>query len=304
MPLLTNVLQPPLLTLLDSSSKPPLSPLFHTHIDRDLPDDSFVCTLQDDTDKPDEATQSIASTSKTRAYIPRTVPKGSTCHPVIHIQSPTIQTTYIQAGGSQARWKAKGKGKALEPLGVELPWLGLQIKRLGRREFAFEVGLVDGKGIEGRVRFSSFQTSPRLHLPMKHGSVPLLCVPLKLPALDSPSLLTLWLELSINLSTLLPLFQNHALLPSPHDSDDEAHVHIDRTLPPIGRKVRAYHARLASVGVSTGEMSPCPSSTFKSISYVRVYANCRVKRIWLGKEPTVDAIGGAGLRDEWGLFAS
>ncbi len=155
------LLQPPLFTLLDSSSKPALSPLFYTHIDQDLPDDSFICTLQDDTKQPTESSQPIASTSATPAYIPHSAAKGSTIHPVIHIQSPTVRTTYIQAGGSQARWNSKGKGRAAEPLGVELPWLGMQIKRLGRRDLAFEVGLVDVKGGEGILRFSSFQVSLR-----------------------------------------------------------------------------------------------------------------------------------------------
>jgi len=64
-----------------------------------------------------------------------------------------------------------------------------------------------------------------------------------------------------------------------------------------------------------------PSGRFGSISYVRVYANCRVRRIWfvsgLGKYlkelRLIDQAGDGerslegmdlGGREEWGLYAS
>ena len=57
------------------------------------------------------------------------------------------------------RRRDKGKGKASDTLGVELEWLGLQVKRLGRREMSFEVGVVDAKGREGVIRCSSFKVN-------------------------------------------------------------------------------------------------------------------------------------------------
>jgi hypothetical protein len=40
---------------------------------------------------------------------------------------------------------------------VTLPWVAIQVKRLGTRDMAFEVGCVDTKGCEGVFRFSSFK---------------------------------------------------------------------------------------------------------------------------------------------------
>jgi hypothetical protein len=81
--------------------------------------------------------------------------KGNVVGQVIHIQSPDLRKTYIQAGASR-----KGKEKA-EPLGIELPWVGLQVKRLGRRAMSFEFGLVDARGREGVVRISSYKVRSR-----------------------------------------------------------------------------------------------------------------------------------------------
>lgn len=61
---------------------------------------------------------------------------------VIHIQSPRPDT-FIQARN----------------LGIELPYLGIQFKRLGKRGVAFEVGIQDGRGREGVLRLSSWKVS-------------------------------------------------------------------------------------------------------------------------------------------------
>lgn len=82
---------------------------------------------------------------------------------IIHIQSPDPRTTYIQAGRPRT---GKGKERAStstndrEPLGVELPWVGIQAKRLGRRGMSFEFGVVDTKGREGVIRISSYKVHP------------------------------------------------------------------------------------------------------------------------------------------------
>jgi hypothetical protein len=78
---------------------------------------------------------------------------------VIHIQSPRPTRTYIQAGGYG---KGKGKEEAL-PLGIELPWVGLQIKRLGNRGIAMEFSIRDTKGVEGVIRLSSYKVRYTLY---------------------------------------------------------------------------------------------------------------------------------------------
>lgn len=45
------------------------------------------------------------------------------------------------------------------PLGVELGWVGMQLKRLGRRGMAVEIGVVDKRRREGVVRCSSWKVS-------------------------------------------------------------------------------------------------------------------------------------------------
>lgn len=62
-----------------------------------------------------------------------------------------VGDTYIEIGGDT-------------PLGAELPWLGAQIKQLGRRPFALEAVIVDTRGRRGRIRFESARVScPDLH---------------------------------------------------------------------------------------------------------------------------------------------
>jgi len=73
-----------------------------------------------------------------------------------------MSKTYIQAGCPKAEFRRRlDKGKAKEgdllPLGIELGWVGMHIRRLGRRDLAFEVGVVDSRGREGIIRISSFK---------------------------------------------------------------------------------------------------------------------------------------------------
>jgi len=141
-------------TLLSSTSQPSLSPIFTTHTDLALPSDSLITYLPDSNKIPQDTPRGSG--------IPKHATRGNISHPVVHIQSPTLNTTYIQAGCSLTkarRRREKGKGRA-GPLGVELEWIGLQLKRLGRREMGFEIGIVDRRGREGVVRCSSFQVGP------------------------------------------------------------------------------------------------------------------------------------------------
>ncbi|GFZ48736.1 hypothetical protein JCM24511_06485 [Saitozyma sp. JCM 24511] len=279
MSVLAGAVQPPLMTLLSSSSHPSISPLWTTHTDPSLPSDSFITTLPD-TSYGSEAEASSSS----RAYVPKHPSRGEIVGSVIHVQSPTVGTTYLQCGESLTEYRRrvdKGKARAGEgpmPLGIELGWVGLQVRRLGRREFAFEIGLVDTKGREGIVRCSSFKKSPTVH---PHRSPPLIHLPLTLPA-ATPSTLTPWLHISLNLVPLIALFHS---LPRPQLGDTSP----DSPERPQKRR------RLVEL----------PSGQLKSVSYVRLYANCRVRRIWFSEEGerTLGAMG-RGVEDEWGLYAA
>jgi hypothetical protein len=155
MPLFSHTTVPPLISLLNSNSIPALSPLWSTTTDALLPEDSVVCVLQDDA--PDEAysaNQGFESTTKllldaSVSLVPKRLPPiGSIAQPVIHLQSPTIRTTYIQAGAPLA---------SSDALGIGLAYVGMQVKPLGERPFAVEFGIVDHAGNQGRIRISTFQ---------------------------------------------------------------------------------------------------------------------------------------------------
>ena len=75
-----------------------------------------------------------------------------------------MQTTFIQLGRpktvSNARHDSRRSDKSKsDPLGVELGWISMQIRRLGRRHLSFEIGILDSRGREGVIRCSSFQVS-------------------------------------------------------------------------------------------------------------------------------------------------
>ncbi|WVQ84415.1 hypothetical protein IAT38_006567 [Cryptococcus sp. DSM 104549] len=272
MTLLSGAIQPPLLTLLNSISSPSLSPLFTTTTDPSSSSSTIAVILDTDT----------TSTAGPSRLVPRTHRSGSILHPVVHIQSSDPRDTYIQAGCSllESRRRrgemtmASGEGNA--PLGVELQWLGLQLRALGKRGVSFEVGVVDIGGREGVIRCSSFKKEPTSY---PHRSPPLIHLPLALP--NSTSQLTSWSHIHINLAALIPLFRS---LPRPQ-AESEAQDSARKR-----RKV---------------ETADLPSAGLKSVSYVRVYANCRVRRIWFSAEgePTLEGMG-RNVEEEWALYAA
>lgn len=160
MPLFTHTAVPSLVSLLNSSNRPALTPLWTPTTDATLPEDSTICLVRDDaphqgaSDDDSPCLDSAASPCETPTggaihLVPkRPPPIGSLAQPVIHIQSPALRKTYIQAGASAPPERA---------LGVNLAWLGLQLKPLGERPFAIEIGVVDSDGHPGRIRISSFQ---------------------------------------------------------------------------------------------------------------------------------------------------
>jgi hypothetical protein len=174
---------------------------------------------------------------------------------VLHLQSPTLPTTFI---------RCPSVGSDLH---LKHPWLHIQVKQLGR-EWSFEVGIVDHAGREGTLRCSTFKVTGRLPrsvdysfslLLQKHASLklspdapPLLHLPLTFPPTSSLPL-TSWCSVDMNVATYLPSFSAFSLLAPP---DHET---------------------------SSGPTRPVPSGTFSHISSVKVYATCRLRRIWLSE---------------------
>ncbi|TBU62657.1 hypothetical protein BD310DRAFT_917914, partial [Dichomitus squalens] len=129
----------------------------------------------------------------------------------------------------------------------------LQVRNMGR-EWAFDVGVVDRSGQEGVVRCSTFQKQPKLEL----GVPPHLLLPLSCPPSSSRPL-TSWSTNSLNLPSLLPHFSSAALARA--DEDDEEPSPFSPAYKYNGGKMQV------------------PSGTLSHVSYVKVYATCRLRII-------------------------
>ncbi|KDN36099.1 hypothetical protein RSAG8_11046, partial [Rhizoctonia solani AG-8 WAC10335] len=174
------------------------------------------------------------------------VPQDLACT-VLHIQSPTIQTTFIRCPpyGNDARGT----------LGLTHQWLHIQLRDLGR-EFSFEIGLTDTTGRAGIFRCSTFQEEPRI----ESLDPPLLHVPLDMAP---PGCMSPWRTIAINLSTVIP------------------------------------HFGTAACAFDGPRAARIPSGSYASISYLKIYANCRLRRVWLARS----ADGIANQAWEFGLYA-
>ncbi|KDQ07419.1 hypothetical protein BOTBODRAFT_609848 [Botryobasidium botryosum FD-172 SS1] len=129
------------------------------------------------------------------------------------------------------------------------------------RDWSFEIGVVDAAGREGKIRCSTFQKSPAIY----PTSPPLLHLPLALPA-QSPTSLTSWCTLSLHLPTLVPHFRTPSLvLPSPETA-----------------------------------LAPVPTQ-YSHTSYFKIYATCRLRRVWFSENGQTEDIRGAW---EYGLYAA
>lgn len=61
----------------------------------------------------------------------------------MHLQSPRVGGALIE----------------IDAVGAELGWLGAQVKMLGRRPWAMEAEVRDGRGRRGRIRFETARVS-------------------------------------------------------------------------------------------------------------------------------------------------
>jgi len=240
-----TTVQPPLISLFSSVGSHPLQ-LFSTHIDAQLPEDSLIQLLNDTTSIP-------APPAPGRLLPPPKLPRNSSSanrsgeggstnsgegkalsSTVLHIQSPTLTTTFVHSPPLGSRVS----------LGLKHPWMHLQVRNMGK-EWAFEIGLTDVLGRGGRVRFATFQTATQRYTT---SLTPVLVVPVRFPWLDE-STLTTWTTVSIS----LPQFCSH-----------------------------------------------CTGQEYDSIDYVRVYATCRLRRIWFTNRPGLEGAGQGGW--ELGLY--
>ena len=150
----SSSVQPGLVSLFSSTGSEPLG-LFESHTDNALPSDSLICLLNDATSQPPPPPPRtlIAATGMEDDTTPS--PNYTLAQTVLHIQSPTIRTTYIRCPPASPAASARAPASSVH-LGLKHPWIHLQARNMGR-EWAFEIGVVDQSGREGIVRCSTFQ---------------------------------------------------------------------------------------------------------------------------------------------------
>ncbi|TFK72469.1 hypothetical protein BDN72DRAFT_836248 [Pluteus cervinus] len=250
----STIVQPSIVSLFSSTNTDPLA-LFEVHTDPSLPADSFVHLLHDRSSQPPLPPPAIP-------ILPpplfgneddgETGPanSGSLHQTVLHIQSPTLRTTYIECPRDSQSLKQTAPGGQFGSLDLKHPWVHIQVRDMGR-EWSFEIGVVDQAGRSGIIRLSTFQKQPHLKLSQRPGSLPLLHLPLSFPA-QSTHRLTAWSTIAINLPSLLPYFSS--LQPTAHEHNP-------------------HEANLSNP-------VPLPGGIYSHVSYIRVYATCRLKRVW------------------------
>lgn len=155
------VVLPPTVSLFSSTNSSPLQ-LFSTHVDPNpiLRSDSFIHLIRDDTNTPSPPPPGILVDSSGSENMDKnergslsdmhSTTLGGLCQTVLHIQSPTLKTTFI-------RCPPVRRDISVPDLDITLPWVSLQVRTLGSRAWAFEVGFTDRSERKGVVRCSTFQ---------------------------------------------------------------------------------------------------------------------------------------------------
>lgn len=286
-------IQPSIVSLFSSTGSDPLN-LFLAHTDSSLRSDSLIHLLKDSSSLP---TPPPPGTLISPPSIDENTPGYSLEQTVLHIQSPTVSTTFIQCppiNVSPRRLLGTGSRTAgSHHLGIKHPWVHIQVRNLGR-EWSFEIGLVDQTGRSGVVRCSTFQVcvichllsgycaiptclnewhmycllvswtwatncsdcqkQPRLKLLANSADIPLLHLPLSFPSTSSRPL-TAWSTTALHLPPLLHQFSSLAVTA---DASDVEPIQNPRTV-------------------------TFPSGHYSHVSYVKVYATCRLRRIWFSE---------------------
>jgi len=245
--------QPAIVSLFSSTGSEPLY-LWSVNSDPSLPADSFICFLDDSKSTPTPPPPATLISphpvgADTSGDGSEDVPErmGYTLtQTVLHVQSPCLTKTYLRCPPHDwVRTRMDREGD----LGLKHPWVHIQVRNMGR-PWSFELGLVDQTGREGVVRCSTFQNEPVL----KATSPPLLHLPLSFPSAATTPL-TSWCTITMYLPTLLSQFSSRALLRNLDDDEEDARLHEIEL----------------------------PSARFSHVSFVKIYATCRLKRIWFSE---------------------
>ncbi|KAH9956297.1 hypothetical protein BC827DRAFT_1139782 [Russula dissimulans] len=245
--------QPAIVSLFSSTGSEPLY-LWSVKTDPSLPSDSFTCFLDDAKSTPTPPPPAVLisphpvgtdASGDSADNVPGRMGHSLT-QTVLHIQSPSLTKTYLCC--PPFHWARARMGREGD-LGLKHTFVHIQVRNMGR-PWSFELGLVDQVGKEGIVRCSTFQNDPTL----KPTSPPLLHLPLAFPT-ASTTPLTSWSTISLYLPTLISHFSSRALV---------------RNLQDVEEDVRLHEIEL-------------PSARFSHVSYVKVYATCRLKRIWFSE---------------------
>lgn len=115
---------------------------------------------------------------------------------------------------------------------------------------------------------------------------PLLQLPLELPKDEHK--VTDWAELNVNLPQLAALFRSVPPEAASESEDDEQ-----------GCK----GPRLGGGNRGTRQRPPDLPSGYASTVSVRIYASCRLRRLWFSAEGD-HSLDAAGVRDEWALYST
>ena len=123
--------------------------------------------------------------------------------------------------------------------------------------------------------------------------MPLLHLPVRFPSPTSGHLLTTWTTITLNLPSLLPHFSSASLIQD-EDNHNEDADEDDRggsddgdgrrdgsndVLDAGGRNIRYSKSKSAGAPLVPPRRIPVPSGTYSHVSYVKVYATCRLRRI-------------------------
>lgn len=245
-----SIVQPEAISLFSSTSSDPFA-LWTSHQDTALPEDSGIWLVIDETDKtasndPDLTHASFVLRSE------QTI-RGSSSDPVLHIQSPAIRGTFIRSPPDESA-----------ELGIELPHLTFQLRAIGgARPFCLEIGIKDDAGRRAAIRVSSFQGEPRLYL----GS----CIAAKNAEARTTKDAVALLHLPLTMAA--------------HPDQDETSLTAWQvlTLPLDGLAKHLSDGSLASLAEVDTARRTQQFGRFHSVLYVKVYANIRLRRVWLSR---------------------
>jgi len=280
--LLTSLQTSPL-SLFSSTSTNPFA-LFSVCTNSNLlPEDAGIVLLHDDTNEYSEITQAKSDQFKLKGgnhhhHLHQEGEKiGARLDDIVaHLQSPTIQSTFLQCPPIITN---QFSSRNENGLGIRLPHIHFQVCLIGAsftRPFFVEIGVRDQRGTRAKIRCSTFQRKAKVYLPQRlssskpidedrneeeEGKRALLHIPIVLPSNDENKA-TDWLTLSLPLNVLMSHFQDPSLLSQ------------ERSVDFVGGGQQFKQTR--------------PIAQFDQVDYVRVHANCRLRRIWFTSHPQTE----------------